>query len=50
MTNRLPTLSVLLSLIPLGFARPEMRTVWQIGTFDQSPLEFSSEPHDQITF
>ena len=26
------------------------RTVWQIGTFDESPLEFSSEPRDHIDF
>jgi hypothetical protein len=50
MTNRWTTLALLLSLMPFGFARAEMRTVWQIGTFDHSPLEFSSEPQDQITF
>jgi alpha-mannosidase len=26
------------------------QTLWQIGTFDHSPLEFSSEARDQITF
>ena len=26
------------------------KTVWQIGTFDQSPLEFSSATQDAVTF
>jgi Polysaccharide lyase family 4, domain III len=50
MTNRWTRLVPLLWLMPFGFARAEMRTVWQIGTFDHSPLEFSSESQDQITF
>jgi alpha-mannosidase len=50
MRNPWARLVPLLSLIPFGFARAEMRTVWQIGTFDHSPLEFSSESQDQITF
>jgi hypothetical protein len=32
------------------FAQAQERSVWQIGTFDQSPLEFSSTAHDAITF
>jgi hypothetical protein len=28
----------------------QQRTVWQIGKFDQSPLEFSSKPQEQIKF
>lgn len=44
--SRLLPFAVFLSVAISGYSR----TVWQIGTFDHSPLEFSSEPQDQITF
>ncbi len=31
-------------------AQVPQRSIWQIGTFDQSPLEFSSAAHDTLTF
>lgn len=50
MTNRVTALPLLLALLPLAWPCAQARTVWQIGTFDQSPLEFSSKPQDQLTF
>ena len=50
MANRLTTLSILLVFQSLGWSQAERQTVWQIGSFDQSPLEFSSKPQDEITF
>jgi hypothetical protein len=37
-------LFLLLASVTLG----QQRTVWQIGRFDQSPLEFSSKPQGKI--
>ncbi len=50
MTKQSKLLSVLLSLLAMVCSRVDARVVWQIGSFDQSPLEFSSEPQKQITF
>ena len=50
MANRLTALSILLVFQSLGWSQTERQTVWQIGSFDQSPLEFSSKPQDEITF
>ena len=36
--------------LPLLAAQGQNRTVWQIGKFDESPVEFSSEAKGPITF
>lgn len=42
--------TIILFVLLSAAAAANARTVWQIGTFDHSPLEFSSEPKDQISF
>ncbi|MGI8960336.1 MAG: polysaccharide lyase family protein [Bryobacteraceae bacterium] len=43
-------LCVFLALLPLIQAQPEKRTIWQIGKFDQSPVEFSDRPAKAVDF
>src|SRR4051812_47632282 len=43
-------LSLLLLLLPLIQAPAETRTIWQIGKFDQSPVEFSDRPAKAVDF
>jgi len=44
--------NILLALpfVPVVFAEAQIRTIWQIGKFDRSPLEFSSPARDSVTF
>ncbi len=37
-------------MFPVWFAQAETKNVWQIGKFDQSPLEFSATAQDSVTF
>ncbi len=39
-----------LVLLPLANAQPEAQNVWQIGKFDQSPVEFSARPSGTVIF
>ena len=42
-----------LTLLPLllaANAQADDKTVWQIGKFDQSPVEFSAKPSDSVVF
>ncbi len=41
---------LVLTLVPAISATAQTRTVWQIGKFDESPVEFSRAPEDNITF
>lgn len=42
--------SILLILCTSKTAVAQTRTVWQIGKFDQSPVEFSKAPEDNLIF
>ncbi len=46
----LSKLPVFLLLLPILRAQPQSQTVWQIGKFDQSPVEFSAHPATSVTF
>ena len=48
--NWLDKTLLLLVLSLATFVRAQAQNVWQIGTFDQSPLEFSSVAQDSVTF
>jgi len=41
---------LLLALAPAISAAAPTRTVWQIGKFDESPVEFSEATEDRVTF
>ena len=41
---------LVLSFLPVITATAQTRTVWQIGKFDESPVEFSRAPEDNVTF
>jgi alpha-mannosidase len=43
-------LSLFLLLLPPIQAPAETRTIWQIGKFDQSPVEFSEKPAKMVDF
>ncbi len=38
------------SVLPVLGAQAQQRIVWQIGTFDESPVEFSSRPASAVDF
>ncbi len=40
----------LIALLPLSPAGAQVRTIWQIGKFDESPVEFSSHATESVTF
>lgn len=48
MANLLAVLLLAAALAPSGQA--EIQTVWQLGKFDQSPVEFSSPPKETVRF
>jgi hypothetical protein len=48
MVNFLAVLLLAAAVVPAGQA--ENRTVWQLGKFDQSPVEFSSHSPDSASF
>ncbi len=39
-----------LLLLPLSFVEGQNRNVWQIGKFDESPVEFSAPPAKSVTY
>jgi alpha-mannosidase len=41
---------LLLALVPTLIAAAQTQTVWQIGKFDDSPVEFSRAAQDNVTF
>src|SRR4051812_30108816 len=41
---------IALILWPVLSAQAEVRNIWQIGKFDQSPLEFSFSSKDEVVF
>ena len=41
---------ILALLVPIACAQAQVQSVWQIGTFDQSPVEFSRRPEKSVTF
>ena len=47
---RLMSSFLLLMLSPLAKAQPGSRTIWQIGKFDQSPVEFLRGAAESVTF
>lgn len=40
----------LLALVPMIPARAQVQTIWQVGKFDESPVEFSRHASDSVTF
>ncbi len=41
---------ILLFLAPFAWAQAQAQTVWQIGNFDQSPVEFSQKAESSVIF
>jgi alpha-mannosidase len=41
---------LVLAFVPVFSATAQRQTVWQIGKFDESPVEFSRAPEDNVTF
>ena len=39
-----------LAFVAVTGAGAQTRTVWQIGKFDESPVEFSRGPEENVTF
>jgi hypothetical protein len=41
---------LLAGVLPIISAQAQVQTVWQIGKFDESPVEFSRRPENSVTF
>jgi alpha-mannosidase len=50
MTTCVKSLCILAGLLPVVPAQAQVRSVWQIGKFDGSPLEFARGTEDSATF
>src|SRR4051794_25273825 len=46
----LTKLWLLAGVLPIISAQAQVQTVWQIGKFDESPVEFSRRPENSVTF